>query len=148
MDRSLASHPPSHLLSDPADVGTEVETEVTIPLPDTTATFDLPENAGTVTVEVVDGKVMLTWTAAAGWEFVEYEQDGNEAEVEFRNGTLKVEFEAEIEDGQLEIEMKVETEFDDDSDDDASDDSDDDHEDDDSDDDDHEDDDHDESDDD
>jgi hypothetical protein len=120
---------PSSTVPDGDDDG-EVETETTIPIPDTAQTFDLPEDAGTVTVEVVDGKVMLTWEAAAGWEFVEYEQEGNEAEVEFRNGTLKVEFEAEIEDGQLEIETKVEFDADsDDSDDDDDDDHDDDEED-------------------
>ncbi len=74
-------------------------------------------DAGTVTVDVVEGQLVLVSTdPSAGWTVTKAEDDSNddsdeqenEIEVEFRSATVRVEFEAELIDGR--IVPKVESE--------------------------------------
>ena len=60
--------------------------------------------AGVVTVDVIDGRIILiSAEAKAGWDVTKTEQpdDDNEIEVYFRSGTTEVEFEAALIDGQI-----------------------------------------------
>ena len=60
--------------------------------------------AGVVTVDVVDGQLLLVDTEAkAGWQVSKAEQhdDDNEVEVYFSSSTVRVEFEAALIDGQI-----------------------------------------------
>jgi hypothetical protein len=64
---------------------------------------------GTVTVAVSGGKLVLVDVSAPGWTVEVDKQEPTEIKVEFRKGSAEAEFEAEIEHGQLDIE--VETDF-------------------------------------
>lgn len=87
---------------------TEPDTTVVVTTPSTTSapsqfltTFNVGE-AGTVTVDVVDGKVVLVDAVpAAGWELRKAEEDDDEVEVKFTNATTLVEFKVRFRDGQL-----------------------------------------------
>ena len=60
--------------------------------------------AGSVTVDVVDGRLLLvTSTPAAGWTVVDTSEDPdrNRIEVEFASGTTRVEFEASFIAGEI-----------------------------------------------
>jgi len=61
-------------------------------------------NAGVVTVDVVDGQLLLVDAEAkSGWQVGKAEQhdDDNEVEVYFSSSTVRVEFEAALIDGQI-----------------------------------------------
>ena len=61
-------------------------------------------DAGVVTVDVIDGQLILIKAEAKpGWDIVKTEEhvDENEIEVEFRSTTLEVEFEATFIDGRI-----------------------------------------------
>jgi hypothetical protein len=64
--------------------------------------------AGIVTVDVIDGKLVLVSAEAKdGWEVVEAEEnDDNEVEVEFRSATVRVEFEASFVGGRIVTEVE------------------------------------------
>ena len=72
--------------------------------------------AGSVTLNLVDGKLMAE--VNANWGF-EIESEDDEVEVKFRNGESEIEFEAEYENGDLKIKIEDESgDHDDDDDDD------------------------------
>jgi len=93
-------------------------------------------DAGTVQLRSSGGSLeLISATPSAGWTVADIEIEGSrEINVEFRNGSIEIEFKAEMEDGM--VKTRVRTEMDDDSsndsDDDSNDDSDDDSSDDDS----------------
>ena len=61
-------------------------------------------DAGVVTVDVIDGQIVLVSAEPkAGWTITEAtdDSDDNEVEVEFRSSTVRVEFEATFVDGQI-----------------------------------------------
>jgi hypothetical protein len=100
------------------------------PHADGTVTIDLPEGAGRATFTVAGQRITLDGVAPAdGWEVRGPERDDDSFEVDVVNADrqIKVELEAEIDDGRLELE--IETRYgpghergDDDDDDDADDD--------------------------
>lgn len=64
-------------------------------------------DAGTVTFDVVDGQLVLEdHEAAAGWEATVDDGDGDGIEVDFTQDGRRWEFEVEIDDGRLEIEIR------------------------------------------
>lgn len=64
-------------------------------------------DAGTVSFEVVDGSLALEdYEAADGWEATVDEEDSDEIEVDFVLDELRWEFEVEIDDGRLEVEIR------------------------------------------
>ncbi len=61
-------------------------------------------DAGSVTLDVIDGKLTLVSSAPnAGWQVSKSEQqdDENKVEVDFQSATVRVEFEATFVDGQI-----------------------------------------------
>jgi hypothetical protein len=87
--------------------------------PDATVDFPMEYqvgDAGTVMIDLVDGKLVATVVANDGWTF-DIESKGDEVEVEFRNGKTEIEFEAELEDGELQIESESDDDHGDDDDD-------------------------------
>jgi len=80
-------------------------------------TYDLGE-AGTVTIDLVDGVLNATVDAADGWD-VDIEYEDEEVEVELRNGETEIEIEAEFEDGQVKVKIESEDDDHDDDDDDG-----------------------------
>lgn len=81
-------------------------------------------DAGNVQLRSSDGSLeLISATPSAGWTVADIEIEGRrEINVEFRNGSIEIEFKAEMEDGM--VKTRVRTEMDDDSSDDSNDDSD------------------------
>ena len=74
-------------------------------LEDQLLTYTIP-GVGSVTVEILDGRLGLVDVSAPGWVVdIEHEED-DRIEVEFRSDSDEVEFEAEIEHGNLSIEIE------------------------------------------
>ncbi|MEE8600840.1 cell wall-binding repeat-containing protein [Euzebya tangerina] len=74
-----------------------------------TGTFEA-NIAGTVTISrTADGLVLVDAVPNDGWQIRpdDDEDDEDEVEVSFTDGTTRVDFEAEIEDGSVEIEVRV-----------------------------------------
>lgn len=94
------------------------ETDVDIDSPATPARLTFPvSDAGTVTVDVMDNGfvALVSQEAAAGWVATVDEGDLREGEVEiqFRNDGARrsVEFDAEVDDGVLEVDIDSKTGF-------------------------------------
>jgi len=64
--------------------------------------------AGSVILDLVEGKLVAKVLAAEGWTS-ETESEDDEIEIEFRNGESEIEFEAEYEDGDLKIKIEDES---------------------------------------
>jgi hypothetical protein len=64
---------------------------------------------GTVTIAISSGDLVLVDVSAPGWSIEVDKAESDKIEVEFRKGSAEAEFEAEIEHGQLDIE--IETDF-------------------------------------
>ncbi|MFA9446161.1 hypothetical protein [Egicoccus sp. AB-alg6-2] len=63
-------------------------------------------DAGTVTWDVRDGAlVLLDHTAAEGWETIVEEEDDDEIEVDFRRDGEAWDFEVELDDGRIEVDI-------------------------------------------
>jgi hypothetical protein len=64
--------------------------------------------AGTVTVQIVTGQlVLLDVTATNGWSFEVDESGGRDIKIEFESGESEAEFEAKLRDGQIRIEVEA-----------------------------------------
>ncbi len=74
---------------------------------DMTQTFTV-EDAGTVTVTIAGGQISVEVTTNPGWDF-KTSVEHDEAKVEFRNGSMEIEFEAEIEHGGLKTKTEIKT---------------------------------------
>ena len=64
---------------------------------------------GTVTIAISSGDLVLVDVNAPGWAIEVDKAESDKIEVEFKKGSAEAEFEAEIEHGQLDIE--IETDF-------------------------------------
>jgi len=65
--------------------------------------------AGSITVEVVDGRLRLVATdLGAAWDEVERRVSGNEIELKYRDHDTELEIEVEIEDGALKVHVEFE----------------------------------------
>ncbi len=74
-----------------------------------TKVYDV-DGIGTVTVERdANGLTLVAVVSVPGWTIEVKDATADEIEVEFRNGDQKVEFKAEIEDGQIRIEIRRES---------------------------------------
>ena len=66
------------------------------------------DGAGTVTVQVVNGALVLIGVSPSdGWSFEIDKSESLDIEVEFRNGESEASFEAKIRDGQLRVEIEA-----------------------------------------
>jgi hypothetical protein len=64
--------------------------------------------AGTVTVQIVTGQlVLIDVTATQGWSFEVDESGGRDIKIEFESGESEAEFEAKLRDGQIRIEVEA-----------------------------------------
>lgn len=64
--------------------------------------------AGTVTVQIVTGQlVLLDVTATKGWSFEVDKSGGRDIKIEFESGESEAEFEAKLRDGQIRIEVEA-----------------------------------------
>ena len=71
---------------------------------DQTVSHDIP-GVGTVTVEVRDGKLQLVDYSAPGWD-AQVETKDDSVKVKFRDGSNEVEYEAELNDGQVKVSVE------------------------------------------
>jgi uncharacterized protein YcnI len=63
--------------------------------------------AGTVSVQLVSGKLVLVEArAASGWRLEVDKDDGRDIRVEFENGDSDARFEAKIRDGEVRVEIR------------------------------------------
>ncbi len=69
--------------------------------------YDIPE-VGRVTVGIVDGRLEVD-VSAPDWDIEIESDEADHVEVKFRKGSDQVEFEAEIEDGKIKIEVELES---------------------------------------
>jgi len=69
---------------------------------------DIP-GVGSVTVEIVDGRLELVKVFAPGWDIEVEHAEADRVEVELRSGSAEVEFEAEMEHGKIKIEIEIES---------------------------------------
>jgi hypothetical protein len=67
-------------------------------------TFTIP-GVGTVTIDILEGRLVLDGISAPGWDVEIEEHQDDRIEVGFRMGEAKAEFEAELENGVLQIEV-------------------------------------------
>lgn len=61
---------------------------------------------GTVTIEVSDGRLVLVSVSAPGWVIEHDKVESDRIEIEFTSGDAEAEFEAEIKDHGVEIEIR------------------------------------------
>jgi len=69
---------------------------------------DIP-GVGSVTVEIVDGRLELVNVLAPGWDIEVEHAEADRVEVKLRSGSHEVEFEAEMEHGKIKIEIEIES---------------------------------------
>jgi hypothetical protein len=69
-------------------------------------TFAVP-GVGTVTIELSQGRLVLKDVSAPGWGIDVKDLEPDEIRVEFRKGDAEARFEAELDDGILELEIKT-----------------------------------------
>ena len=69
---------------------------------------DIP-GVGSVTVEIVDGRLELVKVFAPGWDIEVEHAEADRVEVKLRSGSHEVEFEAEMEHGKIKIEIEIES---------------------------------------
>ncbi|GBE21672.1 MAG TPA: hypothetical protein ENH00_03370 [Actinobacteria bacterium] len=85
---------------------TENSTDTT-PAVDMTKTYTVGD-AGSVQIKVSGGNLeLLDATPNAGWEITETRTEADQIKIEFRNGSEKVEFEAELDHGQLQTKTEI-----------------------------------------
>ncbi len=85
---------------------TENPTDTT-PAVDMTKTYTVGD-AGSVQIKVSGGNLeLLDATPNAGWEITETRTEADQIKIEFRNGSEKVEFEAELDHGQLQTKTEI-----------------------------------------
>ncbi len=70
--------------------------------------YDIP-GVGSVTVEIIDGRLELVSVSAPGWDIEMERAEADRVEVEFERGSDEVEFEARIDHGKIEIEIELES---------------------------------------
>lgn len=111
--------------TEPDEDGTTTTTEPAAPLTDPFTETYAVNGAGTVTISF-DGiaLALLEVNAAEGWDFEIDHAAGDEVEVEFRMGTTEARFEAEVDDGEVVVEIGTHEDEGDDESDDRDDDSD------------------------
>jgi len=88
-----------------ASISEEDEDESHEIFEDQLVVYDIP-GVGSVTVEIVAGRLELVNVSAPGWDVEVKTADPDEVEVKIRNGSDEVEFEAEIERGKIKIEIE------------------------------------------
>jgi hypothetical protein len=77
-------------------------TTTTVPAPPSSLTAFNVGDAGVVTVDIVDGRlILLAAEPTPGWAVTDTEQDDDGIEVDFESGTVRVRFEASIEDDRI-----------------------------------------------
>jgi len=85
---------------------TEDSTDTT-PAVDMTKTYTVG-TAGSVQIKVSNGSLeLLDATPNTGWEITETRTEADQIKIEFRNGSEKVEFEAELDHGQLQTKTEI-----------------------------------------
>ncbi len=120
---SAAVLPPASSVDVPVPPATAATTTTSVPSPTSTSTSSTTSttsttttvapppssltafnvgDAGVVTVDIVDGRlILLAAEPAPGWAVTDTEQDDDGIEVDFESGTVRVRFEASIEDGRI-----------------------------------------------
>ena len=73
---------------------------------DTSVIQDIPE-VGTVSVDLVDGSLVLVSASAPGWSIEVEEMTPDEIVVRFRQGENEAKFKADLEDGAIDIEVEL-----------------------------------------
>ncbi len=100
--------------TEPEDDGTTTTTEPEDDAGDVPAATYQAADAGSVTLAVEGGSlVLVSVDPNPGWVVDEVETGTREVEVEFRSGDTTVKFKAEVEDGAVQIRVRVETDDDD-----------------------------------
>ncbi|HSJ83428.1 MAG TPA: hypothetical protein VLA91_06385 [Acidimicrobiia bacterium] len=112
VDRSSTSTSVDSTTSTTLDAGSSSSTSSTIddhstvPVTTEPRIYDV-HGAGSVTVQLVDGKLVLVDAgAAAGWTIEVDKSDGRDIRVEFENGDSDARFEAKIRDGEVRVEIR------------------------------------------
>jgi len=112
VDRSSTSTSIDSTTSTSRDEGSSSSTSSTIddhstvPVTTEPRTYDV-HGAGSVTVQLVAGKLVLVDAeAAAGWTIEVDKSDGRDIRVEFENGDSDARFEAKIRDGEVRVEIR------------------------------------------
>lgn len=109
------------------DQSDDIENSSTATVADATQAADMTKTfeagaAGTVTISVSNGVLTLDGTTEnAGWAITKTRTEAGEIKVEFRNGPQQVEFEADLNHGQLETKTETKTSDDNGNDDSSSD---------------------------
>lgn len=75
-------------------------------VPDGVSTYQIP-GVGTVTVEVVAGRLALVNVSAPGWEIEEQRVEADRVELELVSGEAEAEFRARINNGEIEVRVEV-----------------------------------------
>ncbi len=92
---------PTPSTSTPTTSTTTSTTTTVAPPPSSLTAFNVGD-AGVVTADIVDGRlILLAAEPAPGWAVTDTEQDDDGIEVDFESGTVRVRFEATIEDGRI-----------------------------------------------
>ncbi len=76
---------------------------------DQSVVYDIP-GVGSITVEVVDGRLELVKVAAPGWDIEIKRAEADRVEVEFHRGSDEVDFEARLKHGKIKVEIEIEIE--------------------------------------
>lgn len=83
-----------------------IDDHPTVPVTTDPQTYDVGA-AGTVSVQLVSGKLVLVDArAASGWSIEVDKDDGRDIRVEFENGDSDARFEAKIRDGEVRVEIR------------------------------------------
>jgi len=83
-----------------------IDDHSTVPVTKDPQTYDVGA-AGTVSVQLVSGKLVLVDArAASGWSLEVEKDDGRDIRVEFENGDSDARFEAKIRDGEVRVEIR------------------------------------------
>ena len=114
VDRSSTSTSVDSTTSNSRDEGSSsstsstIEDHSTVPVTTEPRSYDV-HGAGSVTVQLVTGKLVLVDAeAAAGWTIEVDKSDGRDIRVEFENGDSNARFEAKIRDGEVRVEIRRE----------------------------------------
>lgn len=83
-----------------------IDDHSTVPVTTDPRTYDMGA-AGTVSIQLVSGKLVLVDVrAASGWSLEVDKDDGRDIRVEFENGDSDARFEAKIRDGEVRVEIR------------------------------------------
>jgi len=75
---------------------------------DQSVSYAIP-GVGSITVEVVDGRLGLVNVVAPGWDIEIKRAEADRVEVEFDRGSDEVDFEARLKHGKVKVEIEIES---------------------------------------